>query len=194
MDFQRQVMPPPGFQFPGAGFQAGPGLRPRRPASLDQPDYLEGAPCPSHSENPHANEANRDLTVDEGEEFIPIDEDGEDNSDCEIIEVVDPPSAATPVKMSKTKQKTIDKAMQQAAARVGAAHVDEVLGTVSSSNGGDTDTMPSTTPVKEKKSQKSKKKKSSKDSAEDVPPLSKEVWATERREAAQRPRSKKRAR
>ena len=37
------VMPPPGFQFPGAGFQAGLGPHPGRPASLDQQDYLEGA-------------------------------------------------------------------------------------------------------------------------------------------------------
>ena len=93
------VMPPPGFQFPGAGFQAGPGPCPRHLAGLDQQDYLEGAPRPSHSEkNPHAGEANRDLTVDEGEEFIPIDEDSKDNSNCEIIEVVDPPSAAMLVK------------------------------------------------------------------------------------------------
>ena len=181
------VMPPPGFQFPGAGFQAGLGPCLRCPAGLDQPDYLEGVPRPSHSEkNPHVGEANRDLTVDKGEEFIPIDEDSEDNSDCEIIQVVDPPSVATPIKTSKTKQKTIDKAMQQAATRVGTAHVDEVLGTVSSSDGRDADTMPSTTPVKEKKSWKSKKKKSSTDSAEDAPPLSKEARATERREAAQK--------
>ena len=179
------VMPPPGFQFPGAGFQAGPGPCPRCPASLDQQDYLEGAPCPSHSEkNPHAGEANRDLTVDEGEEFIPIDEDGEDSSDCEIVEVVDPPSAATLVKTSKTKQKPIDKAMQQAAAKVGAARMDKVLGTVSSSDGGDADTTPSTTLVKDKKARKSWKKKSSKDSTEDAPPLSKEARAAERREAA----------
>ena len=156
-----RVMPPPGFQFPGAGFQAGSGPHPRCPASLDQQDYLEGVPRPSHSKkNPHAGEANCDLTVDEGEEFIPIDEDGEDNSDCEIIEVVDPPSAAMPVKTSKTKQKPIDKAMQQAAAKVGTTCVDKVLGTVSSSNGGDTDTTPSTTLVKDKKSRKSWKKKS----------------------------------
>ena len=181
-----RVMPPPGFQFPGAGFQAGPGPCPRHPAGLDQQDYLEGAPRPSHSEkNPHASEANHDLTVGKGEEFIPIDEDGEDNSDCEIIEVVDPPLVATPVKMSKTKQKPIDKVKQQAAAKVSAAHVDEVLGTVSSSDGGDTDTMPSTTPVKDKKSWKSQKK-SSKDPAEDVPPLSKEVRVAERREAARK--------
>ena len=141
-------------------------------------------PHPSHSEkNPHTGEANRDLTVDEGEEFIPIDSDGKDGSDCEIIEVVDPPSAATLVKTSKTKQKPIDKAMQQAAVKVGAAHVDEVLGTVSSSNGGDADTMPSTTLVKDKKARKSRKKKSSKDSAGDAPPLSKEARAAERREA-----------
>ena len=89
------VKPPPGFQFPGAGFQAGPGPRPRCLAGLDQQDYLEGVPHPSHSKkNPHTSEANRDLTVNEGEEFIPIDEDGEDNSDCKIIEVVDPPLAA----------------------------------------------------------------------------------------------------
>ena len=93
---------------------------------------------------------------------------------------------ATPVKTSKTKQKPIDKAMQQAAARVGAAHVDEVLGAVSSSDGRDADTTPSTTLVKEKKSQKSKKKKSSKDSAKDTPSLSKEARATERREAARK--------
>ena len=38
------VMPPPGFQFPGAGFQAGSGLHPGRPASQDYQDYLEGHP------------------------------------------------------------------------------------------------------------------------------------------------------
>ena len=89
-------------------------------------------PCPSHSEkNPYASEANRDLTVDEGEEFIPIDSDGNDGSDCEIVEVVDPPLATTPVKTSKTKQKPIDKVMQQAAAKVGTACMDEILGTMS---------------------------------------------------------------
>ena len=181
------VMPPPGFQFPVAGFQAGPGSCPRHPAGLDQQDYLEGAPHPSHSEkNPHAGEANRDLTVDEGEEFIPIDSDGEDGSDCKIVEVMDPPLATTPVKTSKTKQKPIDKVMQQVAAKVGTAHVDEILGTISSSDGGDADTMPSTTPVKDKKACKSRKKKSSKDSAGDVPPLSEEAKATERKEAAQK--------
>ena len=179
------VMPPPGFQFPGAGFQAGPGPHPGHPASLDQQDYLEGAPRPSHSEkNPHTGEANRALTVDEGEDFIPIDSDGEDGSDCEIVEVVDPPLAAMPVKTSKTKQKPIDKAMQQATVKVSATHVDEILGTVSSSDGGDADTTPSTTPVKDKKARKSRKKKSSKDSAGDAPPLSKEVKAAERKEAA----------
>ena len=176
-------MPPPGFQFAGAGFQARPGPRSRCLAGLDQQDYLEGAPHPSHSEkNPHASEANCDLTVDKGEEFIPIDEDGEDNSDCEIIEVVDPSSAATLVKTSKTKQKPIDKAMQQAAAKVGTARM--VLGTVSSSDGRDANTTLSTTPVKDKKSRKSWKKKSSKDSVKDVLPFSKEVRAAERREAA----------
>ena len=74
--------------------------------------------------------------------------------------------------------------MQQAAARVGAARVDEVLGTVSSSDGRDADTTPSTTPVKDKKARKSRKKKLSKDSAGDAPPLSKEAKATERKEAA----------
>ena len=34
------VMPPPGFQFPGAGFQAGPGPCPRCPAGQDYQDYL----------------------------------------------------------------------------------------------------------------------------------------------------------
>ena len=83
------VMPPPGFQFPGAGFQAGPGLRPRCPASLDHQDYLEGVPCPSHGEkDPHAGKPNCDLTVDEDEEFIPIDSDGEDGSDCKIISII----------------------------------------------------------------------------------------------------------
>ena len=178
------LMPPPGFQFPGAGFQAGPGLCPGHPAGLDQQDYLEGAPRPSHNEkNPCASEASRDLTVDEVEEFIPIDSDGKDGSDCEIVEVMDPPSATTPVKTSKTKQKPIDKAMQQAAAKVSAARVDEILGTVSSSDGGDTDTMLSTTPVKDKKACKSRKKKSSKDSAGDAPPLSEEAKAAERKEA-----------
>ena len=85
---------------------------PRCPASLDQQDCLEGVPCPSHSEkNPYTSEANRDLTVGKGEEFIPIDSDGEDGSDCKIVEVVNPPLAAMPVKTSKTKQKPIDKAM-----------------------------------------------------------------------------------
>ena len=64
--------------------------------------------------------------------------------------------------------------------------MDEVLGTVSSSNGRDTDTMLSTTPVKDKKAHKSRKKKSSKDSARDAPPLSKEAQAAERREAVQK--------
>ena len=60
------VMPPPGFQFPWAGFQAGPGPRPRHPASQDHQDYLEGVPHSSHGEkDPHASEPNRDLTVDE---------------------------------------------------------------------------------------------------------------------------------
>ena len=179
------IMPPPGFQFPGAGFQTGPGLHPGCPASLDQQDYLEGVPRPSHSEkNPHAGEANCDLTVDKGEEFIPIDSDGKDGSNCEIIEVVDPPSATMPVKTSKTKQKPIDKVMQQAAAKVGAAHVDEILGTVSSSDSGEADTTPSTTPVKDKKARKSRKKKSSKDCAGDALPLSEEAKAVERKEAA----------
>ena len=182
-----RVIPPPGFQFSGAGFQAGPGLHPGRPASLDQQDYLEGVPHPSHSEkNPHASEANCDLTVDEGEEFIPIDSDGEDGSNCEIVEVVDPPSATTLVKTSKTKQKPIDKAMQQAAAKVGAAHVDEILGTISSSDGGDADMTPSTTLVKDKKACKSRKKKLSKDSERDAPPLSEEAKVAERKEAVRK--------
>ena len=107
-------------------------------------------------------------------------------ADCEIIEVMDPPSATMPVKTSKTKQKPIDKAMQQAAEKVGAAHVDEILGTVSSSNNGDADTTLSTTPVKDKKACKSRKKKSSKDSVGDVPPLSEEAKAAERKEAARK--------
>ena len=98
---------------------------------------------------------------------------------------MDPPSATMPVKTSKTKQKPIDKAMQQAAAKVGAARVDEILGTISSCNGRDADTMLSTTPVKDKKARKSRKKKSSKDCTGDASPLSEEVKAVERKEATQ---------
>ena len=182
-----RVMPPPGFQFPGVGFQAGPGPRPGCPASLDQQDYLGWAPRPSHSEkNPHTGQANHDPTVDEGEDFIPIDSDGEDGSDFEIVEVMDPPSATMPVKTSKTKQKPINTAMQQAAAKVGTARMDEILGTVSSSNGENANTMPSNTLVKDKKACKSRKKKSSKDSERDVPPLSEEMKAAERKEAVRK--------
>ena len=65
--------------------------------------------------------------------------------------------------------------MQQAAAKVGAARMNEILGTVSSSDSGDADIMPSTTPVKDKKAHKSRKKKSSKDSLGNAPPLSEEA-------------------
>ena len=82
-------MPPPGFQFPGTGFQAGPGLHPGCPAGKDHQDYLEGSPQPSHGKkDPHAGESDGDLTADKAEELIPIDTDGEDGSDCEIIEVM----------------------------------------------------------------------------------------------------------
>ena len=125
------VMPPPGFQFPGAGFQAGLGPHPGCPASLDHQDYPEGVPHPSHSEkDPHAGEPNHDLTVDEAEDLIPIDSDSKDGSDCEIIEVMDSPSVTTLVKTSKAKQKPMDQVMKQAAAKVGAAHMDEILGAV----------------------------------------------------------------
>ena len=177
-----RVMPPSGFQFPGAGFQAGPGPCPRCPASQDHQDYLEGVPRPSHSEkDPHAGEPNRDLTVDEAEELIPIDTDDEDGSNCEIIEVVASPLVTMPVKTSKAKQKPMDQAMKQAAVKVGAAYVDEILGAVSSSDGGDADTTLSNTPVK--KTCKSKKKKSCKDFLGDAPPVSEETKAAERKEA-----------
>ena len=181
-----RVMPPPGFQFPGVGFQAGPGLHPGHPAGQDHQDYLEGAPPPSHGEkDPHAGEPNHDLTVDEAEELIPIDTDGKDGSDCEIIEVVDSPSVTMPVKTSKAKQKPIDQVMKQAAAKVSTAHVDKILGAVSSSNSGDADMTPSNTPVKDTKTCKSRKKKC-KDSLGNVPPLSEEAKAAERKEATQK--------
>ena len=106
-----------------------------------------------------------------------------DGSDCEIIEVVDSPSVTMPVKTSKAKQKPMDQAMKQAAAKVCAAHVDEILGAISSSDSGDADTTPSTTLVKDKKACKSRKKKSCKDSLGDAPPLSEEAKAAERKEA-----------
>ena len=181
------VMPPPGFQFPGVGFQAGLGPCPRCPACQDHQDYLEGVPHPSHGEkDPHTSEPNHDPTVDEAEELIPIDTDGEDGSDCEIIEVVDSPPVTMPVKTSKAKQKPIDQAMKQAAAKVSAACVDEILGAVSSSDSGDADTMPSNTLVKAKKTRKSRKKKSCKDSLGDAPPVSEETKAVERKEAARK--------
>ena len=153
-----RVMPLPGFQFPGAGFQAGPGPRPGHPAGQDYQDYqdyLEGVPHPSHGKkDPHAGEPKGDLIVDEAEELIPIDMDGEDGSECEIIEVVASLPVTMPVKTSKAKQKPIDQAMKQAAVKVGAARVDEILGAVSSSDSGDGDTMLSTTPVKKHTSQR----------------------------------------
>ena len=145
-----RVMPPPGFQLPGAGFQAGPGPCPGCPAGQDHQDYFEGMLHPSHSErDPHTGEPNRDPTVDEAEELIPIDTDGEDGSDCKILEVVDSPLVTMPMKTSKAKQKPLDQAMKQAAVKVGAAHMDKILGAVSSSDGGDADTTPSNTPVKD---------------------------------------------
>ena len=180
-------MPPPGFQFPGVGFQAGPGLRPRHLAGKDHQDYLEGAPCPSHSEkDPHAGEPDRDLTADEAEELIPIDTDGEDSSDCKIIEIVDSPPVTMLVKTAKAKQRPIDQVMQQAAVKVGAAHVDEILGAISSSDGGDSDMTPSNTPVKDKKTCKSRKKKLCKDSLRDALATSEETKAAERKEAARK--------
>ena len=141
-------------------------------------------PHPSHGKKDlHTSEPNHDLTVDEAEELIPIDTDGKDSSDCEIIEVVDSPLVTTPVKTSKAKQKPIDQAVKQAAAKVGAAHVDEILRAFSSSDGGDADTTLSNTPVKDKKTRKSRKKKSCKDSLGDAPPLSEEAKAAERKEA-----------
>ena len=181
------VMPPLGFQFPGVGFQAGLGPRPRCLASLDHQDYLEGVPHPSHGKkDPHAGEPNRDLTVDEAEEFIPIDSDGKDSSNCKIIEVMDSPSVTMLVKTSKAKQKPMDKAMKEAAAKVGTARVDEILGAISSSDSGDADMMLSTTLVKDKKARKSRKKKSSKDSLGNALPLSDEAKATERKEAVRK--------
>ena len=107
------VMPPPGFQFPGVGFQAGLGPCPGHLAGKDHQDYLEGVPRPSHGEKgTHTGEPNHDLTADEAEELIPIDMDGEDSSDCEIIEVMDSPLVTTPVKTSKAKQKPIDQVLQ----------------------------------------------------------------------------------
>ena len=109
---------------------------------------MRGAPRPSHGEkDPHTSEPKGDLTIDEAEELIPIDTDSEDGSDCEIIEVIASPPVTMPVKMSKAKQKPIDQAMKQAAVKVGAAWVDEILGAISSSDGGEGDTTPSTTPV-----------------------------------------------
>ena len=184
-----RVMPPPGFQFPGVGFQAGPGPCPGHLASHDYQDYLEGAPHPSHDKrDPHAGEPKGDLTVDEAEELIPIDMDGEDGSDCEIIEVVTSLPVTMPVKTSKAKQKPIDQAMKQAAAKVGAARVEEILGAISFSDGGDADTMPSTTSVK--KTSKSKKMKKCKDSASDAPSGSEETKAAEKKEAEQKAKIK----
>ena len=82
--------------------------------------------------------------------------DGGGGSNCKIIEVVASLLVTTPVKKSKTKQKTIDHLMKIAAAKVGAAWVDDILGAISSSNGWGGDTNPSTTPVK--KTHKTKKK------------------------------------
>ena len=70
--------------------------------------------------------------------------------------------------------------------KVGADRMDEILGTVSSSDGGDTDMTPSNTPVKDKKIRKSRKKKSGKDSLGDTPPVSEETKAVERREATRK--------
>ena len=97
---------------------------------------------------------------------------------------MDSPSVTMPVKTPKTKQKPIDQVMQQVAAKVGAAHMDEILGAISSSDGGDADTTPSNTLVKDKKPCKSRKKKSCKDSVCDAPAVSEETKAAERREAA----------
>ena len=179
------VMPPPGFQFPGAGFQAGSGLCPRCPAGQDYQDYLEGAPRSSHSEkDPHASEPEGDLIIDETEELIPIDTDSEDGSECEIIEVVTSLLVTMPVKKSKAKQKPIDQVMKLAAVKVSAAWVDDILGAISSSNSGEGDTMPSTTPVK--KTRKTKKKKKCKDSASDAPSGSEDAKAAEKAEAEQK--------
>ena len=109
--------------------------------------------------------------------------DGEDGSDCKIIEVMDSPPVTMPVKTSKAKQKPMDQVMKQAAAKVGAACMDEILGAVSSSDSGDADTMPSNTLVKDKKTHKSREKKWCKDSLGDVPPVLEETKAAERKEA-----------
>ena len=106
-----EVMPPPGFQFPGADFQAGPGPHPGHLAGQDYQDYLEGAPHSSHGEkDPHASVAGSEpegtLIIDETEELIPIDTDGRGSSDCEIIEVVDSPLVTTLVKKSKPQTET----------------------------------------------------------------------------------------
>ena len=187
------VMPPPGFQFPGAGFQAGSGPCPGCPAGQDYQDYLEGAPRSSHSEkDPHAgvagSEAEGDLIIDKTEELIPIDTDGRGGSDCEIIEVIAPSPVTMPVKKSKTKQKPIDQVMKLAAAKVGTSWVDDILGAMSSSDGGGGDTMPSTTPVK--KMCKTKKKKKSKDSAGNAPSESEDAKAAEKVEAEWRAKVK----
>ena len=187
------VMPPPGFQFPGAGFQAASGPCPGCPASQDYQDYLEGAPHSSHSKkDPHASvagsEPEGDLIIDKTEELIPIDMDGGGSSNCKIIEVVAPSPETTPVKKSKTKQKPIDQVMKLAAAKVSAARVDNILGAISSSNGGGGDTTPSTTPVK--KMHKTKKKKKSKDSASDALSESEDAKAAEKAKAEQRAKVK----
>ena len=187
------VMPPPGFQFPGVGFQAGSGPCPERPASQDYQDYLEGVPHPSHTEkDPHTSvagsEPEGDLIIHETEELIPIDTDGEGGSDCEIIEVIASPPVTTPVKKSKAKQEPIDQAMKLAAAKVSTAWVDDILGVISSSDGGAGDTMPSTTPVK--KTRKTKKKKKCKDSAGDVPSGSEDAKAAEKVEAERKAKVK----
>ena len=186
-------MPPPGFQFPGAGFQAGSGLRPRCPVGQDYQDYLEGAPRSSHGKkDPHAGVAGSDpegdLIIDETEELIPIDTNGGGGSHCEIIEVVTPSPVTMPVKKSKTKQKPIDQAMKLAAAKVSAARVDDILGAISSSDGGGGNTMPSTTPVK--KMHKTKKKEKSKDSAGDALSESEDAKAAEKAEAKRRAKVK----
>ena len=79
--------------------------------------------------------------------------------------------------------------MKQAAVKVGTAWVDDILETISSSDGGDGDTMLSTTPVK--KTCKMKKKKKCKDSARAMRPSgSEDAKAAKKAEAEQKAKIK----
>ena len=85
------------------------------------------------------------------------------------------------MKKSKAKQKPIDQVMELAAVKVGAARVDNILGAISSSDGEEGDTTPSTTPVK--KTHKTEKKKKCKDSAGNAPSGSEDAKAAGKAEA-----------